>query len=203
MVGMPKSLPLALILAAVLTACAVGPDYRPAPAADVTARNLEAGHFAAAPPPSDWWQQFPDPLLGRLEDRALAANLDVAIAVEHVRAARAAFTEANLDYAPHVPLEAQYARSKEQQPGFTTDRINIASYTTRLRCSWELDLFRPRAAQRAGGRCAARRAAGDAGRHAGQCCCRSGRATTSSWRLRNASLGVAVKNIANSARRCG
>jgi multidrug efflux system outer membrane protein len=141
MVAAPKTFPLAMILAAVLTACAVGPDYRPAPAANVTARNLDAGHFAAAPPPSSWWQQFPDPLLGRLEDRALAANLDVAIAVEHVRAARAAFTEANLDYAPHLPLEAQYARSKEQQPGFTTDRINIASYTTGFDASWELDLF--------------------------------------------------------------
>jgi multidrug efflux system outer membrane protein len=141
MVGSPKTLSLAFVLAVALTACAVGPDYRPAPAADVTAQNLEAAHFAAAPPSPDWWQQFPDPLLGRLEDRALAANLDVAVAVERVRAARAAFTEANLDYAPHVPLEAQYARSKEQQPGFTTDRINIASYTTGFDASWELDLF--------------------------------------------------------------
>jgi outer membrane protein TolC len=141
MVGRPKGLPLALILFAVLTACAVGPDYRPAPAAAVTARNLEAGHFAAASPPADWWQKFPDPLLGRLDDRTLAANLDVAIAVEHVRAARAAFAEAKLDYAPHVPLEAQYARSEEQFPGFSTDRINIASYTTGFDASWELDLF--------------------------------------------------------------
>lgn len=141
MVGKPESLLLAMVLAALLAACAVGPDYRPAPAAAVTAHNLDAGHFAAAAPPSDWWQQFPDPLLGQLESQALTANLDVAIAVEHVRAARAAFSEANLDFAPHLPLEAQYARSKEQQPGFTTDRINIASYTAGFDASWELDLF--------------------------------------------------------------
>jgi outer membrane protein, multidrug efflux system len=128
-------------LAALLAACAAGPDYHAPVAPDVAARNLDSRHFAPRSPSQDWWQGFPDPLLGQLEQRALAANLDVAIALEHVRAARAAFTQANLDFAPHVPVELQYQRSDEQEPGFTTGRINIATYTAGFDASWELDLF--------------------------------------------------------------
>jgi multidrug efflux system outer membrane protein len=155
-----RSLSLAAVLAALLAACAVGPDYHPASAPDVSARNLDAGHFVPAAPPVGWWQQFPDPLLTSLEQRALVANLDVAIAIEHVHAARAAFTEANLDFAPHVPLEAQYARSTEQEPGFVPNRIAIDSYTTGFDASWEIDLFGHvrRSAQAAGARLGAQQA---------------------------------------------
>jgi multidrug efflux system outer membrane protein len=155
-----KAVLLAATLASLLAACAVGPDYRPAPAPDATAHNLDAQHFAPAAPPASWWQQFPDPLLSRLEERAVLANLDVAIAVEHVRAARAAFREAKLDFAPHVPLEAQYARSTEQEPGFATDRIAIESYTLGFDASWEIDLFGHvrRSAQAAGARLGAQQA---------------------------------------------
>ncbi len=134
---------VALMLAASLSlaGCAVGPDYRPQPVPPVAARNLEDAHFATLAPATDWWQQFHDPLLASLEQRALASDLDIAIAVERVRAARAAFTESKLDLAPHLPLAASYSRSKEQQPGFTTDRIDIASYSAGFDASWELDLF--------------------------------------------------------------
>jgi multidrug efflux system outer membrane protein len=132
---------LTALLSTVLVACAAGPNYRAPATPDVAARNLDRAHFIPEAPDQDWWQAFPDPLLGRLEQRASAANLDVAIAVEHVRAARAAFTQANLEFVPHVPLELEYQRSREQQPGFTTDRIDIASYSAGFDASWELDLF--------------------------------------------------------------
>jgi multidrug efflux system outer membrane protein len=132
---------LSFILMVLLSACAVGPDYHAPVTPQAVPHNLDAAHFATATPNEDWWQAFPDPELARLEQRALKANLDVAQAIEHVHAARAAFTQANLDYAPHVPLELEYQRSKEQQPGFTPDRIDIASYTAGFDASWELDLF--------------------------------------------------------------
>ncbi len=136
---MVRGLAVALLL--LLGACAVGPDYHAPATSAVVPRNLDAAHFATAAPSPDWWQAFPDPELARLEQRALDANLDVAQAIEHVQAARAAFTQANLDFAPHVPLELGYQRSKEQEPGFTTDRIDIATYTAGFDASWELDLF--------------------------------------------------------------
>jgi outer membrane protein, multidrug efflux system len=148
------------MLLAMLNACAVGPDYRPKPAPDVVARNLDDTHFTAAAPPPNWWQQFHDPLLASLEQRALSGDLDIAIAIERVRSARAAFTESRLDLAPHVPLDAAYARSKEQQPGFDADRIDIASYSVGFDASWELDLFGHvrRSAQAAGAELGAQQA---------------------------------------------
>ncbi len=130
----------AAALAAVLPACAVGPAYHPPAMAPVQARNVDA-HFTAAVPGAAWWGQFGDPVLADLEARALADNLDVHIAVARVQAARAAFNEAQFDYAPHVPLNASYSRSKEQQPGFTPGRIDIESASVGFDASWEIDLF--------------------------------------------------------------
>src|SRR6202035_2130641 len=45
------------------------------------------------------------------------------------------------DYAPHVPLDASYSRSKEQFPGFTADRLDISSASVGFDASWEIDLF--------------------------------------------------------------
>jgi len=136
-----SKLVLTLMASLALAGCAAGPDYHAQPMPPVAARNLDAAHFAAAAPAADWWQQFHDPLLASLEQRALGGDLDIAVAIERVRAARAAFTESKLDLAPHLPIDASYARSKEQQPGFTTDRIDIASYSAGFDASWELDLF--------------------------------------------------------------
>ncbi len=127
-------------LTAVLAGCAVGPAYHPPVTAPVQARNLGA-HFTAAAPGAAWWGQFGDPVLADLEARALADNLDVHIAIARVHAARAAFNEAQYDYAPHVPLDGSYSRSKQQQPGFTTDRIDIESASIGFDASWEIDLF--------------------------------------------------------------
>ena len=92
-------------------------------------------------PAADWWQQVDDPELASLEQRALAGDLDLQIALQRVRAARAVLRGAELDYAPHIPLDAAYTHSKEQQPGFGTDRIDIQSYSVGFDASWELDLF--------------------------------------------------------------
>jgi outer membrane protein, multidrug efflux system len=131
----------ALAALAALSACAVGPDYRPPPAAPVAAQNLEPAQFTAAAPPDNWWQQFHDPVLANLEQRALTGDLDIAVAIARVQSARAAFTEANLDFAPHLPIQAGYSRAKEQEPGFTSERLDIDSYTAGFDASWEIDLF--------------------------------------------------------------
>jgi multidrug efflux system outer membrane protein len=127
-------------LLAMLAACAVGPTYRRPQAPAVEPRNVDA-HFTAAAPNAAWWQQFGDPVLGRLEARALADNLDLHIAIARVRSARAAFNEAQYNYAPHVPLDGSYSRSKEQFPGFTTRRLDTTNASVGFDASWEIDLF--------------------------------------------------------------
>ena len=128
-------------LLAMLAACAVGPNYHRPQAPAVEPRNVDA-HFTAAAPNAAWWQQFGDPVLAELEARALADNLDLHIAIARVRSARAAFNEAQYDYAPHIQLDGSYSRSKEQFPGFfSADRIDIASSSVGFDASWEIDLF--------------------------------------------------------------
>jgi len=127
-------------LAVSLAACAVGPAYHRPETAVVEPRNVDA-HFTAAAPGAAWWRQFGDPVLADLESRALAGNLDLRIAIARVRSARAAFSGAQYDYAPHVQLDGSYARSKEQLPGFTTNRVDIETSSVGFDASWEIDLF--------------------------------------------------------------
>jgi NodT family efflux transporter outer membrane factor (OMF) lipoprotein len=80
---------LASGLVVLITGCAVGPNYQ-APriqlpdhyAAPPTATNNAALELAS------WWQALQDPQLNSLIDRAIAANPDVEIALDHLQAAR-------------------------------------------------------------------------------------------------------------------
>ncbi|HWW21446.1 MAG TPA: efflux transporter outer membrane subunit [Steroidobacteraceae bacterium] len=124
-----------------MAGCAVGPNYQPPAQAAMVAHNLDAAHFSATAPASNWWTQFQDPELSSLERRALQADPDVHTAIARVSAARASFHEAALDFAPHLPINASYSQSKEQYPGLSTERIDIRSYAAGFDASWELDLF--------------------------------------------------------------
>src|SRR6266436_4907782 len=144
--GEELSMKLLVLLAASLTlaACAVGPDFKPPanpPAALVNAYSTDRSPLVTQSTDGLWWQQFDDPVLNELIARALETNLDLALSVDRVRAARAAFSGAELDYAPHVPVTAGYTHAKEQQPGFGNQRFNAESYTAGFDAAWELDLF--------------------------------------------------------------
>ena len=124
-----------------LGACAVGPRYHaPEPAAAAIA-NASAAGFETRTPDSTWWHEFGDPTLDGLMVRALAGNLDLRIAIDRVRAARAVFVEQKFDYAPHVTADGAYARSREQVPGFGSSRTDIESASLGFDAAWELDLF--------------------------------------------------------------
>ena len=135
---------IVLLLSVSLSACAVGPDFKPpvTPAATlVNAHSADDAQVAARSPDGRWWQEFDDPVLNELVGRALEANLDLKLSVDRVRAARAAFSGAEYDYAPHVPLTADYSHSDTQQPGFGLQRYDAKSVTVGLDMAWELDLF--------------------------------------------------------------
>jgi multidrug efflux system outer membrane protein len=131
----------AAVMSALLTACAVGPNYHAPAVAPAVVRNSQSSAFATQTPESIWWQQFEDPELNELERRALGANLDLRSAYDRVKAARAVFVQENLNYAPHVQLDAAYAHSDEQQPGFGSNRFNIQSDSLGFDATWEIDLF--------------------------------------------------------------
>lgn len=127
--------------ALVLSACAVGPDYREPDTAPAVVQNASSPEFVARSPEAAWWNQFDDATLNRLVFRALGANHDLRIALDRVRAARAVFSERQYDLAPHVPAEMGYTRSEQQQPGLGSDRVDAESARFGFDASWELDLF--------------------------------------------------------------
>jgi multidrug efflux system outer membrane protein len=124
-----------------LSACAVGPNYREPQIAPAVVRNAQSTAFVAQTPEALWWQEFDDTELDTLVRRALGANLDLRSAYDRVRAARAVFVERNLDYAPHVQLDGTYSHFDEQQPGFGPGRINAQSDSLGFDAAWEIDLF--------------------------------------------------------------
>lgn len=152
----PISVLSAMVLAASLSACAVGPDYhrpelvQPAsflgtPAAEQRPVN-EAQTILAS---SQWWTGFGDPALTTLVETALAQNLDIAQAVARVAQARAALSASDAAMLPSGSISAQ-ATSMRQSLQTPLGRIASGSpgferngdlYEGNLSAGWEIDLF--------------------------------------------------------------
>lgn len=152
MFAYPRSLVL-LLSAAVLTGCAVGPEYRqpeialsPVFIGQEAVDRRQVLHQADL---TNWWAAFNDPLLERFVALAQEQNLDIAQAAARVAQSRAGLGAANAALLPsgHIAGEAARAyRSVEtplgqilnSAPGF--DRYGSA-YETNVAASWELDVF--------------------------------------------------------------
>jgi NodT family efflux transporter outer membrane factor (OMF) lipoprotein len=137
------------LLAALVSGCAVGPDYRPPvpPAgAEAPLVSLNPAAETAAAPPDDWWRLYDDPELDSLVRQAFAANADLAAAQANLSAARASLEAARNGLYPQTDahLGALYGRDA------TTDEIlelgghkaqNVWLFDDILDVSYELDLF--------------------------------------------------------------
>jgi multidrug efflux system outer membrane protein len=130
-----------LSVAALLSACAVGPDYAAPETAATPFVQAQAAGVAEQPFEAAWWEQFQDPVLDDLVERALASDLDLRIALARVEEARAYYGAARRDRWPGVSTEAARSRSNQQMPGFAEQRTEIDSYDVGFSTLWELDLF--------------------------------------------------------------
>jgi NodT family efflux transporter outer membrane factor (OMF) lipoprotein len=142
-------------LAADLSACMVGPDYKGPPNAAPIA--LEMGRFqradaapvAADPPPAQWWLALNDAELTRLIDQAFADSPNLKAAAAKVRNARAMLREQGARLGPSGGASA--AALSIKPPSATGSILGSGSsatvpghidlYSTALDASWELDLF--------------------------------------------------------------
>jgi multidrug efflux system outer membrane protein len=136
-----KSMAALAALTLALAACAVGPTYHAPPAPALEPLNAADARFSAAAPQAQWWLEFSDATLADLERRAIQGSPDLAVAEARLRAARAAFSESQFNLGPHVTLDGAYDRSKEQYPGFSTNRLDIESKSVGFDAAWEIDLF--------------------------------------------------------------
>ncbi|MCX7073106.1 MAG: TolC family protein [Gammaproteobacteria bacterium] len=128
------------LLAALLSACAVGPDYQRPELAPVTTFRNAVDHDPGRDVEARWWTQFGDPTLDALVGQALAGNLDLKMAAARVAAARAAVGDAQSNQLPTLGVDAAYTRSYGQQPGFISERVGISRYQAGFDAAWELDL---------------------------------------------------------------
>ncbi|WP_309093041.1 efflux transporter outer membrane subunit [Phenylobacterium sp.] len=138
-----RNLVTAAAAAALLTACATGPDYRaPSAMAGTT------GGFVSAPvapvnadqPPADWWRLYQDPALDRLVTEALANNRDVAVAAANLAQVRASLSEARAGRLPSTTVSGSAARSRQPNP-VTGQMVEGDTFSAGLDVSYELDFF--------------------------------------------------------------
>ncbi len=92
-----------------------------------------------------WWTLFNDPVLDRLEDEALAHNLDIAAAIARVDYARAQVQLAQADLLPSVGLGVDASRGRATRVGSTPIPDGISSvgndFRVGLQASYELDVW--------------------------------------------------------------
>ncbi|MFI5118881.1 MAG: efflux transporter outer membrane subunit [Thermoanaerobaculia bacterium] len=146
---------LALALALLAPACAVGPNYvRPSTAepaafkeASVEPSEWKVAQPGDALPRGAWWNVFGDPGLDALEEQVSPANQNVAQAEARYRAARAAVKQTRADFYPTVNGGASVTRTRASAtrtaPDGTTASVPVTTtfYGASADASWELDVW--------------------------------------------------------------
>jgi outer membrane protein, multidrug efflux system len=129
-----------------LTACAVGPDYkRPQVPAPAQYRFVDGQAEAQSMADLPWWQVFGDPTLQVLVREAVTNNLDVRVALARVEAARARAGIAKSFLYPQVDGVAGYTARQASNTPVTPENPDGSSVNQSgeygFRLSWELDVF--------------------------------------------------------------
>ena len=142
------------LLAVTLSACNtfpaadLAPPYEPAQFV-VPASWHGSSPFVEAKPSDgelrlDWWKEFDDPILNKLEEQAMAANPDLQAAAERFVQARDVMMRARSQYLPRLGLELGGSGNKE-----SIDKLfrppNISEFGTTVYggglASWEPDFW--------------------------------------------------------------
>jgi outer membrane protein, multidrug efflux system len=148
---------LALVaLPLLLSACAVGPNYR-RPQTNIPPQWMAPAttgtRLGAEPPDQRWWKSFHDAELESLIERAAAANYDVKISVARLEETRAASGIAKSAFYPQVSAGVSAERIRQIGVGLvpssgTVEGVRpqifpyeINNYQGSFDASWELDVF--------------------------------------------------------------
>jgi multidrug efflux system outer membrane protein len=131
-----------LLVAVVASGCAVRRPYAaPAPSAVTLGQASASPAFAQQTYDARWWHLFQDPVLERLEDAALAGNLDIRQAVARGDPARAIVRDVELDRYPAAGVGASVEAREQSVPGFFNEPLRTNTYRAGLVAFWEVDLF--------------------------------------------------------------
>lgn len=143
---------LTLLAAALLPALSLGEVPAEASSGGWVNSSFRQARLATNFDDGAWWNQFADPVLVTLVERAVASNLDVRIAVEHAAAARAGESATASKLWPAIDLQAGASDVRTNQPAAVKQGMpDTRAVQAGVALAWEIDL--------AGGMRAARRAA--------------------------------------------
>lgn len=143
-----SALTVLLLTSSLLTACAVGPDYRtPEPIASDADWALAVENSAAPVNLAQWWVSLDDPILQRLVETALAQNLDLRQASARIDEARALRDWVAGRQLPEASVAASVNRRRQSEngplpigamPGVETHQT---IYDAGFDAAWEIDVF--------------------------------------------------------------
>jgi multidrug efflux system outer membrane protein len=136
---------MTLLTAALVSACAVGPDYK-TPKADMpqTFHHGVQPEFSRKGIEVSWWKLFDDKQLTGLVDQTIQHNRDLETARANLREARALYMEAGLNLFPIVSSHANYNEQK-RSIGSLNNRAfvprELKLYNIGFDAFWEVDFF--------------------------------------------------------------
>jgi outer membrane protein, multidrug efflux system len=136
----------AVLVAVLLPACAVGPNYsRPEVPAPPAYRFFEGEAQAQSIADAPWWEVAKDPQLQALIREAIAHNLDLRVATARVAEARAQYGIARSFLFPEVGIAAGYSADQgsrlSEPPQGTAAKKTHQNWSAGFPVSWEIDLF--------------------------------------------------------------
>jgi outer membrane protein, multidrug efflux system len=137
---------LATGLALGLTACSVGPRYKP-PTVALPQQFTAPDHATVDSSPRadgndpEFWHSFNDLELNSLVERSLAANNDLHTALAHYDSANALLREVKFDRYPTVTMSTSVGRQKDSAIQVFGYPRNNRFFNPGINASWELDFF--------------------------------------------------------------
>ena len=130
-----------LTLLALLSGCAVGPDYH-RPAVDTPVAYKEAQGWKQAKPRDEaargkWWEIYGDPELNALVEQVQVSNQNVRLAAAQVRQAQALLDSARAGYFPTVTGSLSASRGSAATPATAASNSDRLALST----TWEADVW--------------------------------------------------------------
>jgi multidrug efflux system outer membrane protein len=135
---------LRLLLVALLSGCAVGPNYqRPSVDAPANYRSQDGAVQPASMADLPWWEVFKDATLKELITSALVNNYDLGIAVSRIEQARAIEAQVRSQLFPQFNYQFEVSGGRNSSlrvpaPGLEGTRGSALGL---LNAAWELDLW--------------------------------------------------------------
>ena len=128
-----------------LTACAIGPDYRPREPAELgipASWHARFPHGGSVAELTHWWYRADDPVLTQFIEAAEVSSPSMAFAAGRVRAARAGLQSNRAPLLPSIQGIGSVTRATSTNTsGTSSDPLVVTSTHGALDAHWELDVL--------------------------------------------------------------